>query len=96
MDETIAAVFADVGIADAAEFTPAGGGAAIPCTVYVDRDVQAWGDEEVEVSVPRTMITLFLAEVTPAHGAIVAIGDESFELDEEERRDESRAVWSVA
>jgi hypothetical protein len=99
MDATLAAAFADAGIADAATYTPPGGGSPVPCTVYVDRDVQVYTVDQTDVATMRTAVTFMLAEVANPQRAgtvtLTATG-ESFELDAEQRRDESRVVWVVA
>jgi hypothetical protein len=99
MDATMAAAFANAGLADAATYTPPGGGSAVPCTVYVDRDVQVYSVDQVDVATPRTVVTFLLAEVpSPARGGTVTLTatSESFQLDAEQRRDESRVIWVVA
>jgi hypothetical protein len=99
MDATLAAAFADAGMADAATYTPPGGGPAVPCMVYVDRDVQPYTVDQMDVATPRTVVTFLLAEVAnPQHAGTVTLTAtaESFQLDAELRRDESRVVWVVA
>jgi hypothetical protein len=99
MDASMATAFADAGLADAATYTPPGGGSAVPCMVYVDRDVQVYAVDQVDVAAPRTVVTFLLAQVAnPQRGGTVLLTEtsESFALDAEQRRDESRIVWVVA
>ncbi len=43
LDATLHAGLAVAGMADAGQYTPPGGGAPVPCQVYVDKDVETIG-----------------------------------------------------
>lgn len=99
LDADIAAALVDAGLADVATYTPPGGGSAVPCTVYVDRDVQVYGDDQMPVGAPRTLITIFRSDVdAPARLGTVTLTEtaETFKLDEVLKKDESRQQWACA
>ena len=89
LDAIIAAKMASAGLADAATYD----GQA--CTVLVDRDVAMFG---TDLSVMRTVVTFFRNEIPVLErGAalvLTATGEE-FDLEELQRQDESRSVWTV-
>lgn len=96
LDAAIVGAFADAGMADAATYTPATG-AAVACTVLVDRAAQFFGDVG-EVVGRRTVVTMFLAEVpSPARGGVVTLtdGGEQFRLSELDLLDDSMSRWVV-
>jgi hypothetical protein len=95
LDAAIVGALAHAGFADAAAYTPPGGGTAVPCTVLVDRAAQFFGPAG-EVVGTRIAVTLFLADVAnPQQGGTVTVGDEAFELDELDEQDESKSRWVV-
>lgn len=100
MDQAAFAAFHHAGMADAATYTPPGGGTAVACTVLVDREAQDFGEGDAPVSGQRVAVALQLAEVSsPAKGGLVVIGTgisaERWVLYREIKRDESRAYWVV-
>jgi hypothetical protein len=97
LDATLAASLVGAGMGDTATYTPAGG-AAVSCTVLVDRTAQDFGANGFPVEGLRTTVTLFLAEVgIPANGGslVLAATAETFTLDREVHRDESQSRWLV-
>ncbi len=95
MDAAMVDAFKGVGLADAGTYTPPGGGAAVEVDVMVDREVQLFGDEGADIPAPAVVVTLFLAQVTPARGGVVTVDGDSFKLCDEIARDESRVRWTV-
>ena len=98
MDADIVAVMADNGIAEAATYTPPGGGAAVPCTVMVDRDTQPYAVDQMSVATARALVTIYFADVpVQLGGGVVHLteADEDLTLGEELHRDESRVQWIV-
>lgn len=98
MDATIMAVMQAAGIADRPVFRPKGSGPdtqGIQCDVYVDRDVRLFGDDDAEVATPHIVVTMLRAQVEPHRGATITVGDETFKLEAELTKDESRARWVV-
>jgi hypothetical protein len=96
LDAAIVGAFVDAGMADAATYAPANG-AAVPCTVLVDRAAQFFGDVG-EVVGRRIVVSLFLAEVpSPARGGVVTLNDggEQFRLNELDLLDDSMSRWVV-
>lgn len=94
LDADLITAFADCGMADPAIYTPAGG-APSACTVLVDRNAQFFG-ELGEVAGSRVLVTLFLADVAaPGRGGVVVVDGDTYKLDQEIERDESKAVWVV-
>lgn len=99
LDDEIAEAMLDAGLAEAATYTPKGGGTPAPCTVVVDRNIELYAEGEVEVATFRTLITIFRVDVNdPGRGDTIALieAGESFELADLHRRDESRTVWIAA
>ncbi|KIJ00481.1 hypothetical protein ST27_10330 [Xanthomonas phaseoli pv. phaseoli] len=93
-DASAFSVFKDAGLADGAVYT-APGGAQLPCTVTIDRDVADFGDDEAPVSAPQTLVTFQRSEVEPVRLARLALNDEVFVLDRRIRQDESISQWVV-
>lgn len=80
-----------LGMADAATYTPPGGGDATACTVILNLSV-----ERVPAGFSgarRDSLTFRHAEVTPAYGGVVVIGSDSYTLGDRDRRDESGSTW---
>jgi len=95
LDASIVGAFVGAGLADAATYTPAGGGTALPCQVLVDRAAQFFG-EVGEVAGRRIVVSLFLAEVpSPSRGGVVTVGTEQFRLSELDLLDDSMSRWVV-
>lgn len=96
LDAMLVAAFARAGYADAATYTPPGGGVVLPCTVLVDTEAQFYGDGPGEVAGYRTLVSIFLAHVPlPARGGTVVADGKSYRLDALDLRDESRERWVV-
>lgn len=96
LDSDIVAGLKGVGMADAAIYTPPGGGAGVPCNVLVDRAVAFYGEDGISVAGFRNLVTLFLDDVAqPARGATVEVDGELFKLDQVDARDESMSRWVV-
>ena len=98
LDAGIVGAFADAGMADAATYTPPGGGTAVACSVLVDRNVQFFGDDGAEIVGTRDLVSLFLSEVAaPARGGTVTLTatSEVLKLDQPDARDESMSRWVV-
>lgn len=96
MDAAIVGAMLDGGFADAAVYTPPGGGASIACSILVDRAVAFFGQDDAEVAGYRDTITCFAAEVpTPQRGGTFTVGPDVFTLDELDARDESMQRWVV-
>lgn len=87
--------FFDAGIADAATYTPPGGGAGVACQVLVDRGVRDFGTDEAPVSTFRVLVTFQLSQVSPKEEGAVEIGAETFTLVQRLREDESISQWGV-
>jgi hypothetical protein len=84
-----------LGIADAATYTPPGGGAGIPCNVLIDRAAQFYDDIR-GVAGTRIQVMIFRNEVpAPARLGTLAIAGETFKLDQLDSRDESMTRWVV-
>lgn len=105
LDATIMGKMLGAGLADAAEYLASDAAPGVdptPCNVLVDRDVQMYGDDVAEVAAPKTLITLFLAQVAaPVRASVVTINPgtpaaESFKLDAQTKRDESLSRWVVS
>lgn len=94
-DAAAFAVFKGAGLADGAVYT-APGGAQLPCTVTIDRDVADFGDDEAPVSAPQTLVTFQRSEVEPVRFARLTLDGEVFVLDQRIRQDESISQWVVA
>jgi len=86
--------FAGSGLADSAEYTPAAGGTATPCTVMVDLAVQRPPGQFAGAG--RDRITFMLAEVEPESEGTLVIGSTSYVLFELDSADESASSWWVA
>ena len=94
IDDQIMGVMLGAGLADSAVYDAGAG--TVSCRVYVDRDVEIFGDDQAGVAGVQTLVTLFLAEVpAPQRGATITIGAEVFELAELQGQDESRSRWVV-
>ncbi|MGQ5267436.1 head-tail joining protein [Xanthomonas arboricola] len=94
-DATAFAVLNGAGLADRAVYT-APGGAQLPCTVTIDRDVANFGDDEAPVSAPQTLVTFQRSEVEPVRFARLTLDGDVFVLDQRIRQDESISQWVVA
>lgn len=95
MDAALFAAFASAGMADAASLTPAAGGAAVACTVLIDRAAQFF-DDQSGVGGTRVVISLQVAEIpTPARRDVVTLGAETFYLEELLESDEASTRWVV-
>jgi hypothetical protein len=95
MDAQIMAAFVDAGMADPATYTAPGGGAAVACQAMVDRDVRLYADAGADVATAHVVVTLFLAEVSPARRGTVVVDGDTLVLDELLDQDESRSRWTV-
>lgn len=95
MDATLMGAFHAAGFADAATYTPPVGN-AVGCTVYIDRAAAFLDQDGVAVAGHRIVIGILRADVDrPEAGGIVAVGSETFELEEVLQRDESITRWVV-
>jgi hypothetical protein len=76
IDAMLAAQFRAAGMADAARYTPpTRGAAAVPCTVFVDRNLEAFGVDS-RVWAGSVLITLFrteIGEVLPQAGGRIDV-----------------------
>lgn len=95
LDAQLVDAFKGAGLADAGTYTPPGGGGAVAVDVMIDREVQIFGDEGSDIPAPAVVVTLFLAQVTPARGGTVVADGDTFKLCDEIARDESRVRWTV-
>ncbi|MEO7362124.1 MAG: hypothetical protein ABI120_17475 [Gemmatimonadaceae bacterium] len=101
LDQRIFACLQGANLADSALYVPSTGGDPILCSVYVDRDVQTFGDVG-QVIGSDVQITFFNAEVSPLRGDMVTIDpDGSAEVFILESlvsgfQDESRSKWTLA
>lgn len=95
LDATLAAAFGSAGMADTGNLTPLAGGAALPCTVLIDRAAQFY-DAQGEIVGTRVVVTLYLAEIpTPARRDTLVVGAETFKLEQLLEQDESSTRWVV-
>lgn len=102
-DAAVIGAFADAGLADRANYYAAGGAAALPCEVLVDRSLQEFGDDPATVAGPYVRIGFQRAQVQPARRGRVALLDdagqevEAFVLAEmlPAMGDESMTYWVV-
>ena len=96
LDADMASAFANCGMADAAQYTAPGGGAAVDCTVFVDDvAVDGAGDQSRTVAT-RRHITLHRAEVSmPVQGGTVEVDDVVWRLATLVTQDESLSTWVV-
>jgi len=98
LDAKIMAGLKGAGLADSATFLAKDavvGTVPTPCDAYVDRDVRLYGDDEADVATVHTVVTLFRSQVEPHRGARVTVEGETFLLEGELTKDESRARWAV-
>ena len=95
LDAKIMTAMAAAGVADVGVYASKDTHTTVnPCHVYVDRDVQTLGDVGQVVG-QKTLVTFLLGEVSPQSGGTLTIGAESWKLDREHSRDESRSRWAV-
>ncbi|WP_049458468.1 head-tail joining protein [Stenotrophomonas maltophilia] len=96
-DRAAITAFAPAGLADSgAVYTPRGGGHGVPCSVMVDRGIQAFGDDPMPVAVYEVVISLFRAEVVGERDAVVEVDGERYRLTDKLSDDGSRVRWAVA
>jgi hypothetical protein len=95
LDAQLVTAFKDAGLADPGAYTGPAGGAAVDVDVMVDRSVQIFGDEGAGIPAPAIVVSLLLAQVTPAKGGTVVVDGDTFTLCDELERDESRSRWTV-
>lgn len=82
------------GMADSATYQ--GSGAQVPCSVYVDREVELLGPDGETVAGVHTTVSLQLSQVAePRRGDTVIVDGETFTLHRMIRRDEAETVWVV-
>ena len=93
LDAEIIGAFVDAGLADAAVYTPPGGGAGIACEVMVDRGQVVYGADGDEVAGLRTLVTFQLAQLTPERGGVVVVDGSTLTLDSEDDNDKAMARW---
>ena len=94
-DATLMDAFHAAGWADTATYTPLVG-APVACKVYVDRAAAFLDQDGVAVAGHRIVIGILRADVDrPEAGGMVAVGSETFELEELLQRDESITRWVV-
>lgn len=96
-DEAAHEAFADAGLADEAQYTPPGGGAATPRRVYVNTAQQTAG-EFGQVVARRTVVGVMLADGAVAQGGALAVGSSTYKLqrlDETNGADGSLEWWVV-
>jgi hypothetical protein len=92
MDAAIVGAFAAAGMADAATYTPPGGGVAVPCEVMVDRNLEIGAD----VPTRGIVVAMQLAQVpAPARGGVVAVDGEQLRLVAKVEGDESLERWEA-
>lgn len=95
IDEQLMGAFHAAGLADDATYTmsPAG---PVTCRIYVDRAAATLEQYGVEVGSSRIVVGLLRAEVSsPKVGATLAIGSETFKLEQRIHKDESLTRWVV-
>jgi hypothetical protein len=96
MDAAIVGAFAAAGMADAATYTPPGGGVAVPCEVMVDRNVEIFADAGADVPTRGIVVAMQLAQVpAPARGGVVAVDGEQLRLVAKVEGDESLERWEA-
>jgi hypothetical protein len=95
LDARLMLAFAGVGLADVGVYVSKDTMTTVdPCHAYIDRDVQTLGDSGQVVG-QKTHATFLFAEVMPQSGGVFTVGAESWKLDKELSRDESRTRWAV-
>lgn len=95
-DSRVFSSFAAAGMADPlSRYLPKGGGATVPCTVMVDRNVQSFGDDPMPVAAYDTAVTFQRIEVVPEKGGIVEADGDRFVLTEKLLDDGSLVRWAV-
>ncbi|MDN5924459.1 MAG: hypothetical protein L0H70_05610 [Xanthomonadales bacterium] len=81
IDDAGFAAFANAGMADAALYVPAAGGAQVACTVIVDKSMREYGFES-QVGNALTTIRARINEVgTPQRGATFVVGADQYVVD---------------
>lgn len=96
LDAHLMGAFHAAGFADDATFTPQAG-APVECRVYVDRGNAVFEQFGVEVVGNRVVVGILRADVErPDIGDTIAIGSESFRLENRIASDESLTRWVVA
>ena len=96
IDEQLMSAFHAAGLADDATYTlsPA---SPVACRVYVDRGAASLEMHGVEVGASRIVVGILRAEVaSPEVGATLAIGSETFKLEQRIHKDESLTRWVVS
>lgn len=90
--------FAVAGMGDAARYTDSTGqpGPGIPCSVLVDRGLQAWGDDAMSLAGDSITVRLQLAEVSPSKGGILLVDGDRYRLAELLDDDGSMVRWAVS
>lgn len=96
LDAQLMGAFHAAGWADDATYTPQVGD-AVSCRVYVDRGNAVFEQFGVEVVGNRIVVGILRADVErPDVGATLAIGSETFRLEDRIGSDESLTRWVVA
>jgi len=99
LDAGLHASFAAAGMADVAQYTPSSGEAAVPCQVYVTRDVETIGDlrqfKAHSVEVDYVLGSLVSAGITPAQKGRLAVDGDLYENATEISNDGSMSRWKV-
>jgi peptidase E len=96
IDGLLMDAFRTAGFADDAVFTPLAG-ASVACRVYVDRGNAVFEQFGVEVVGDRIVVGIMRMDVNrPEAGSTLAIGSETFRLEDRIASDESLTRWVVA
>lgn len=95
LDAQLMDAFHAAGFADTATYTPPAG-SAVACKVYVDRAAAFLDQDGVAVAGHRIVIGILRADVDrPERLGTVAVGSETFTLEEMVQQDESISRWVV-
>lgn len=95
LDAEIHGALSEAGFADQATYVAPDavrGTAAQTCAVYIDRDVQLYGDLN-QVVARRTQITVLRADLTPARNGVLVIDGLRYRLVDLVSEDDGITVW---
>lgn len=99
LDASLHAAFAEAGMADSGLYTPTQGSPAVPCQVYVTRDVETVGDlrqfKAHSVEVDYVVGSLAVAGLVPGQKGRLLVDGDAYENASELSNDGSLSRWKV-
>lgn len=90
--------FVAAGMGDAALYldSPGQPGPGTPCSVLVDRGLQAWGDDAMSLAGDSISVRFQLAEVSPSKGGMLLVDGDRYRLAELLDDDGAMVRWAVS